>query len=170
MLMILTFNKDPKFITSSLLFTVPAKYACATFLIATLICLSGSYLHMQLMSKFTSFYKKFQSLSQDHLTRTPQSILTTQPHTLQSFASPYIMAWLSGFLILGSGAHASIFNLRASPTSEIRHRDPIYSHLIWAFSLMFLFSGRAYWQELIESILWSHHKLKIIPHIPNQGH
>ena len=36
-------------------------------LIATLICLSGSYLHMQLMSKFTSFYKKFQSLSQDHL-------------------------------------------------------------------------------------------------------
>ena len=34
-----------------------------------------------------------------------------------------------------------------------------------ANSLMFLFSGRAYWQELIESILWSHHKLKIIPHI-----
>ena len=43
------------------------KYACATSLIATLICLSGSYLHMQLMSKLTSFYKKFQSLSQDHL-------------------------------------------------------------------------------------------------------
>ena len=40
-------------------------------------------------------------------------------------------------------------------------------NLLWseAFSLMFLFSGRAYWQELIESILWSHHKLKIIPHI-----
>ena len=35
----------------------------------------------------------------------------------------------------------------------------------YALSLMFLFSGRAYWQELIESILWSHHKLKIIPHI-----
>ena len=34
---------------------------------------------------------------------------------------------------------------------------------------MFLFSGRACWQELIESILWSHHKLKIIPHI-QQGH
>ena len=25
---------------------------------------------------------------------------------------------------------------------------------------MFLFSGRGYWQELIESILWSHNKLK----------
>jgi photosystem I P700 chlorophyll a apoprotein A1 len=38
-------------------------------------------------------------------------------------------------------------------------------HLIWAFSLMFLFSGRGYWQELIESILWSHIKLKVIPNI-----
>ena len=41
----------------------------------------------------------------------------------------------------------------------------LIAQFIWAFSLMFLFSGRAYWQELIESILWSHHKLKIIPHI-----
>ena len=44
------------------------KYACAACLIATLICLSGSYLHMQLMSKFTSFIR-FKSLSQDHLIR-----------------------------------------------------------------------------------------------------
>jgi photosystem I P700 chlorophyll a apoprotein A1 len=41
----------------------------------------------------------------------------------------------------------------------------ISAHFIWAFSLMFLYSGRGYWQELIESILWAHHKLKIIPHI-----
>ena len=27
---------------------------------------------------------------------------------------------------------------------------------------MFLFSGKGYWQELIESILYAHHKLKII--------
>jgi len=39
------------------------------------------------------------------------------------------------------------------------------AHFIWAFSLMFLYSGRGYWQELIESILWAHHKLKIVPHI-----
>ena len=26
---------------------------------------------------------------------------------------------------------------------------------------MFLFCGRGYWQELIESILWSHSKLKV---------
>ena len=41
----------------------------------------------------------------------------------------------------------------------------ISGHFIWAFSLMFLYSGRAYWQELIESIVWAHHKLKIMPHI-----
>ena len=34
------------------------------------------------------------------------------------------------------------------------------AHFIWAFSLMFLFSGRGYWQELIESIVWAHNKIK----------
>jgi photosystem I P700 chlorophyll a apoprotein A1 len=34
-------------------------------------------------------------------------------------------------------------------------------HFIFAFSLMFLFSGRGYWQELIESIVWAHNKLKV---------
>jgi len=41
----------------------------------------------------------------------------------------------------------------------------IGAHFVWAFSLMFLYSGRGYWQELIESILWAHHKLKIVPNI-----
>ena len=34
-------------------------------------------------------------------------------------------------------------------------------HFVFAFSLMFLFSGRGYWQELIESIVWAHNKLRI---------
>jgi len=38
-------------------------------------------------------------------------------------------------------------------------------HFVWAFSLMFLFSGRGYWQELIESIVWAHNKLKVAPSI-----
>jgi photosystem I P700 chlorophyll a apoprotein A1 len=38
-------------------------------------------------------------------------------------------------------------------------------HFIFGFSLMFLFSGRGYWQELIESIVWAHNKLKITPAI-----
>ena len=39
------------------------------------------------------------------------------------------------------------------------------AHFIWAFSLMFLFSGRGYWQELIESIVWAHNKIKLGPAI-----
>jgi photosystem I P700 chlorophyll a apoprotein A1 len=37
------------------------------------------------------------------------------------------------------------------------------AHFVWAFSLIFLFSGRGYWQELIESIVWAHNKLKVAP-------
>lgn len=36
------------------------------------------------------------------------------------------------------------------------------TQFVWAFNLMFLFSGRAYWQELIESIVWAHNKLKVV--------
>jgi photosystem I P700 chlorophyll a apoprotein A1 len=39
------------------------------------------------------------------------------------------------------------------------------THFVWAFSLMFLFSGRGYWQEFLESILWSHSKLSFSPSI-----
>jgi len=39
------------------------------------------------------------------------------------------------------------------------------AHFVWAFSLIFLFSGRGYWQELIESIVWAHNKLKVAPAI-----
>nr|QCI06097.1 photosystem I P700 apoprotein A1 [Dicranema revolutum] len=39
------------------------------------------------------------------------------------------------------------------------------AHFVWAFSLMFLFSGRGYWQELIESIVWAHNKVKAAPSI-----
>ncbi|TYH31249.1 hypothetical protein ES288_A01G158700v1, partial [Gossypium darwinii] len=39
------------------------------------------------------------------------------------------------------------------------------AHFVWAFSLMFLFSGRGYWQELIESIVWAHNKLKVAKYL-----
>jgi photosystem I P700 chlorophyll a apoprotein A1 len=39
----------------------------------------------------------------------------------------------------------------------------LLSHFVWSLSLMFLFSGRGYWQELVESLLWAHLKLRIVP-------
>lgn len=36
-------------------------------------------------------------------------------------------------------------------------------HFVWALSLMFLFTGRGYWQELLESLMWAHVKLHLVP-------
>ena len=38
-------------------------------------------------------------------------------------------------------------------------------HFAWALSLMFLFTGRGYWQELLESVSWAHVKLHLAPTI-----
>jgi hypothetical protein len=38
-----------------------------------------------------------------------------------------------------------------------------------AFSSMFLFSGCGYWQELIESFIWAHNKLRVAPAIQPRG-
>lgn len=54
-------------------------------------------------------------------------------------------------------------NLLWSEASQVIQSYALSS--ICPYGFIFLISGRAYWQELIESILWSHHKLKIIPHI-----
>ncbi len=39
----------------------------------------------------------------------------------------------------------------------------LVGHFAWALSLMFLFSGRGYWQELAELVLWAHLKLALAP-------
>jgi len=72
-----------------------------------------------------------------------------------------INGWLRTFLWSQSAQVIQSYSTAISPYGIIF----LGSHLIWAFSLMFLFSGRGYWQELIESILWSHHKLKVVPQI-----
>ena len=38
-------------------------------------------------------------------------------------------------------------------------------HFTWALSLMVLFSGRGYWQELVESLIWVHCQLQVVPSI-----
>jgi photosystem I P700 chlorophyll a apoprotein A1 len=75
--------------------------------------------------------------------------------------STTINGWLRNFLWSQAGQVIQSYGSSISGYGFIF----ISAHFIWAFSLMFLYSGRAYWQELIESILWAHHKLKIMPHI-----
>lgn len=78
-----------------------------------------------------------------------------------SVNSSTINGWLRNFLWSQAAQVIQSYATALSPYGFIF----ITSHFIWAFSLMFLYSGRGYWQELIESILWAHDKLKIMPHI-----
>jgi photosystem I P700 chlorophyll a apoprotein A1 len=54
----------------------------------------------------------------------------------------YVILWAQSQVIQSYGSALSAYGLIF-----------LGAHFIWAFSLMFLFSGRGYWQELIESIL-----------------
>jgi len=72
-----------------------------------------------------------------------------------------INGWLRDFLWAQA---AQVINSYGSSSSAYGLMF-LGAHFIWAFSLMFLFSGRGYWQELIESIVWAHNKLKMAPAI-----
>jgi photosystem I P700 chlorophyll a apoprotein A1 len=83
--------------------------------------------------------------------------------TLGNFAQSAITinGWLRDFL----WAQASqVINSYGSALSAYGIMF-LAGHFIFAFSLMFLFSGRGYWQELIESIVWAHSKLNLAPAI-----
>ena len=83
--------------------------------------------------------------------------------TLGNFAQGAITinGWLRDFL------WAQSVNVINSYGSELSAYGIMFlaGHFVFAFSLMFLFSGRGYWQELIESIVWAHNKLNVAPSI-----
>ncbi len=81
--------------------------------------------------------------------------------TQYAASSVNINGWLRDFLWAQSSA---VINSYAGPLAAYGLLF-LGAHFIWAFSLMFLFSGRGYWQELIESIVWAHNKLKVAPAI-----
>ena len=84
---------------------------------------------------------------------------TVQYLTNGNFAQSAITinGWLRDFLWAQS---VQVINSYGSPTAGYGIMF-LGGHFIFAFSLMFLFSGRGYWQELIESIVWAHNKLRI---------
>ncbi len=72
-----------------------------------------------------------------------------------------INGWLRDFLWAQSSQVISSYGSALSAYGLLF----LGAHFVWAFSLMFLFSGRGYWQELIESIVWAHNKLRVAPAI-----
>jgi photosystem I P700 chlorophyll a apoprotein A1 len=85
------------------------------------------------------------------------------PHYSRNFAQSAITinGWLRDFLWAQA---ANVINSYGSAFSAYGIMF-LAGHFVFAFSLMFLFSGRGYWQELIESIVWAHNKLKVAPAI-----
>jgi photosystem I P700 chlorophyll a apoprotein A1 len=86
---------------------------------------------------------------------------TTNTLTQYAASAVNINGWLRDFLWAQASA---VINSYGGPLSAYGLLF-LGAHFIWAFSLMFLFSGRGYWQELIESIVWAHNKLKVAPAI-----
>jgi len=78
-----------------------------------------------------------------------------------SINSTTINAWLTTFLWSQAG------QVIQSYASTISGYGLLFlgGHFVWSLSLMFLYSGRGYWQELIESIVWSHNKIKLVVHV-----
>jgi len=81
------------------------------------------------------------------------------PFTGEGVSSNTVNGWLCDYLWGESDAVISSYGCELSAYGLIF----LGAHFVWAFSLMFLFSGRGFWQELIESILWAHRKLKVAP-------
>jgi photosystem I P700 chlorophyll a apoprotein A1 len=78
-----------------------------------------------------------------------------------SLSANTINGWLRDFLWAQSSQVIQSYGSALSAYGLIF----LGAHFVWAFSLIFLFSGRGYWQELIESIVWAHNKLKVAPAI-----
>jgi photosystem I P700 chlorophyll a apoprotein A1 len=70
-----------------------------------------------------------------------------------------VCGWLRDFLWNESGQVMGGYGSSLAPYTLLF----LLSHFVWSLSLMFLFSGRGYWQELVESILWAHLKLRVVP-------
>lgn len=71
----------------------------------------------------------------------------------------YVQGWLRDFLWAGAAQALQGYGEARAPSSLAF----LAGHFAWALSLMFLFSGRGYWQELAELVVWAHAKLGVAP-------
>jgi hypothetical protein len=75
------------------------------------------------------------------------------------------MGWLRDYLWLNSSQLINGYNPFGMNSLSVWAWMFLFGHLIYATGFMFLISWRGYWQELIESIVWAHNKLKVAPAI-----
>ena len=68
----------------------------------------------------------------------------------------YLMAWFRDYLWFNSSPLIGGYSLYGLNHTSIWAWTFLAAHLCWATGFTFLISWRGYWQELIDSILWSH--------------
>jgi photosystem I P700 chlorophyll a apoprotein A1 len=85
------------------------------------------------------------------LSHTGASDFSSNANSINGWLRNFLWSKISG-LIQGYGSYVAGLTILF-----------LVAHFVWALSLMFLFSGRGYWQEFIESIVWAHCKLGLAP-------
>jgi len=79
----------------------------------------------------------------------------------------YLMAWFRDYLWFNSSPLIRGYSLYGLNDISVWSWTFLAAHLCWATGFMFLISWRGYWQELIDSILWSHTVTPIVTDIWN---
>jgi photosystem I P700 chlorophyll a apoprotein A2 len=73
-------------------------------------------------------------------------------------SSTYIMGWLRDYLWLNSSQLINGYTPFSANSLSVWSWIFLAGHLVYATSFMFLISWRGYWQELIETLAWSHER------------
>jgi photosystem I P700 chlorophyll a apoprotein A2 len=79
----------------------------------------------------------------------------------------YLMAWFRDYLWFNSSPLIRGYSLYALNDISVWAWTFLAAHLCWATGFMFLISWRGYWQELIDSIVWSHTVTPLVTDIWN---
>jgi photosystem I P700 chlorophyll a apoprotein A2 len=73
-------------------------------------------------------------------------------------SSTYLMGWLRDYLWLNSSQLINGYNPLGINNLSVWAWTFLFGHLIYATGFIFLISWRGYWQELIETLVWSHER------------
>merc|ERR1719145_570258 len=95
--------------------------------------------------------------------------LTLWQNTVFQFddSSTYLNGWFRDYLWFNSAPLINGYNAFGANDLSVLSWIFLAAHLCWATGFMFLISWRGYWQELIDSILWSHSVTPIVTDLWN---
>ena len=76
-------------------------------------------------------------------------------------SSTYLIGWLRDYLWLNSSQLINGYNPLGINNLSVWAWIFLFGHLIYATRFIFLISWRGYWQELIETVIWSHERMPL---------